>query len=81
MVFPQKVNWFILYRLADKMATIFLGLAHAPIFLEVWLGVNGSVKGIYGNSSAFGGCGKIGAGLNFFEIATSAFGLLAMTRK
>ena len=45
---PQKVNWFILYQSADKMAT------PAPIFLEVWLGVNESVKGMYGNSSAFG---------------------------
>jgi len=62
MFFPQKVNWFILYQLADKIATILLGLAHAPIFLEVWLGVNESVKGIYGNSSVFGGFGKIGAG-------------------
>jgi hypothetical protein len=56
MVFPQKVNWFILYQSADKMASILLGLAHAPrapIFLEGWLGVNESVKGIYGNLSAF----------------------------
>jgi hypothetical protein len=26
MVFSQKVNWFILYQSADKMASIFLGL-------------------------------------------------------
>ncbi len=26
MVFPQKVNWDILYQSADKMASIFLGL-------------------------------------------------------
>ena len=47
MVFSQNVNWFILYQLADKMAIVFLGLAHAPIFLEVWLGDDRSIKGEY----------------------------------
>jgi hypothetical protein len=26
MVLSQKVNWFVLYQSADKMASIFLGL-------------------------------------------------------
>jgi len=64
MIFPQKVNWFILYQSADKTASILLGLASAPIFLEVWLRVNKSVKREYAvNLSVFGGFGKIGAGL------------------
>jgi len=28
MVFPQKVNWFILYQLADKMASISLRIGN-----------------------------------------------------
>jgi len=28
MVFPQKVNWFILYQSADKMASIFLRIGN-----------------------------------------------------
>jgi len=100
MVFPQKVNWFILYQSADKMASIFLGLAHAAIFwgfwrintpkhppsLKLWRikasGLNVDSR-LRGNDRKNGGvmtppyqCSDTH---HRSQIATSAFGLLAMT--